>query len=54
MASTSIEDAYPHFGFNFQQIRENWKGTLGNATAAAKYLRVVGKRLEYWQLELVL
>ena len=46
------EDSFPHFDFNFEKIREHWKVTLGNYSAAAKYLRVVSKRLEYWLLEL--
>lgn len=48
----SSDDVFPHYDFNFQRIRERWKGTLGNVAAAKKYLRVVSKRLEYWLAEL--
>ena len=48
----SSDDVFPHFDFNFQRIREHWNVTLGNVAAARKYLRVVGRRLEYWLAEL--
>lgn len=47
----SGEDAYPHFNFNVQRIREHWRLKLGNYAAAKKYLRVVQGRLEYWMQE---
>ena len=48
----SSEDVYPHFDFNFQRIRGHWRDTLGNYSAAAKYLSVVSRRLEYWLRDL--
>ena len=45
------EDHYPHFDFNFQEIREYWKVTLGSHQAAQAYLRVVARRLGYWLQE---
>ena len=47
----SKEDCYPHFDFNFQNIREYWKVNLGNHVEAEEYLGVVEKRLQYWLQE---
>jgi hypothetical protein len=47
----SNEDRFPHFDFNFRRIRVHWKTTLGCYGAAAEYLQVLERRLQYWLQE---
>jgi len=48
----SNEDRFPHFDFNFRLIRMHWETTLGCYGAAAEYLQVLERRLQYWLQEL--